>query len=260
MSELVIDGVGRTFPGVRGGAPTIALQPVSLSVADNDFITILGPSGCGKSTLLRIVAGLDAPTTGRVILDGAAVTGPGADRGMVFQSYTLFPWLTVRENICFGLREKGMGAAQQDDIAAHYLDRTGLAAFEHHYPKMLSGGMQQRTAIARALANDPKILLLDEPFGALDNQTRALMQELLLGIWEAERKTVLFVTHDIEEAIFVAGRVVVMSARPGRIKAEVTVDLPHPRHYTVKTTPEFSALKARLTEEIRGEALAAAAT
>ena len=206
---------------MRGGAPTVALQPVSLSVRDNDFIAILGPSGCGKSTLLRIVAGLDTPTTGRVVLDGAPVEGPGADRGMVFQSYTLFPWLTVRQNICFGLREKGMPVAQQDEIAAHYLDRTGLAGFEHHYPKMLSGGMQQRTAIARALANDPKILLLDEPFGALDNQTRGLMQELLLGIWEAERKTVLFVTHDIEEAIFVAGRVVVMSARPGRIKAEV---------------------------------------
>jgi ABC-type nitrate/sulfonate/bicarbonate transport system ATPase subunit len=258
MSKLLIDGVGRTFPGVRGGAPTVALQPVSLSVRDNDFIAILGPSGCGKSTLLRIVAGLDTPTTGRVVLDGAPVVGPGVDRGMVFQSYTLFPWLTVRQNICFGLREKGMSCEQQDAIAAHYLDRTGLAAFEHHYPKMLSGGMQQRTAIARALANDPKILLLDEPFGALDNQTRGLMQELLLGIWETERKTVLFVTHDIEEAIFVAGRVVVMSARPGRIKAEVAIDLPHPRHYTVKTTPEFSALKARLTEEIRVEALAAA--
>ena len=150
----------------------------------------------------------------------------------------------MRENICFGLREKGMPQAeQQDAIAAHYIDRVGLAGFEHHYPKMLSGGMQQRTAIARALANDPKILLLDEPFGALDNQTRALMQELLLGIWEAERKTVLFVTHDIEEAIFMASRVVVMSARPGRIKADVAVDLPHPRHYTMKTTPEFSALR-----------------
>jgi len=258
MSELLIENVGRTFAGVRGGAPTVALQPVSLSVRDNDFIAILGPSGCGKSTLLRIVAGLDTPTTGRVVLDGAPVEGPGADRGMVFQSYTLFPWLTVRQNICFGLREKDMPVAQQDAIAAHYLDRTGLAAFKHHFPKMLSGGMQQRTAIARALANDPKILLLDEPFGALDNQTRGLMQELLLGIWEAERKTVLFVTHDIEEAIFVSGRVVVMSARPGRIKAEVAIDLPHPRHYTVKTTPEFSALKARLTEEIRVEALAAA--
>jgi ABC-type nitrate/sulfonate/bicarbonate transport system ATPase subunit len=259
VSKLLIDGVARTFPGVRGGAPTEALQPTTLAVADNDFITILGPSGCGKSTLLRIVAGLDRPTAGNVLLDGTPVGGPGADRGMVFQSYTLFPWLTVRENICFGLREKRMPPAQQDEIAAHYIARVGLAGFERHYPKMLSGGMQQRTAIARALANDPKILLLDEPFGALDNQTRALMQELLLGIWEAEKKTVLFVTHDIEEAIFMAGRVVVMSARPGRVKAEVAIDLPHPRHYTVKTTPAFSALKARLTEEIRVEALKVAA-
>jgi NitT/TauT family transport system ATP-binding protein/sulfonate transport system ATP-binding protein len=148
-----------------------------------------------------------------------------------------------------------MPVSEQDAIAAHYVERVGLEGFERHYPKMLSGGMQQRTAIARALANDPKILLLDEPFGALDNQTRALMQELLLGIWESEKKTVLFVTHDIEEAIFMAGRVAVMSARPGRIKAEVAIDLPHPRHYTLKTTPEFSALKARLTEEIRVEAL-----
>jgi NitT/TauT family transport system ATP-binding protein/sulfonate transport system ATP-binding protein len=259
MSKLIIESVGRTFPGVRGGPPTEALQPTTLAVADNDFITILGPSGCGKSTLLRIVAGLDHPTTGHVLLDGTPVTGPGADRGMVFQSYTLFPWLTVRENICFGLREKGMPVSEQDAIAAHYVERVGLEGFERHYPKMLSGGMQQRTAIARALANDPKILLLDEPFGALDNQTRALMQELLLGIWESEKKTVLFVTHDIEEAIFMAGRVAVMSARPGRIKAEVAIDLPHPRHYTLKTTPEFSALKARLTEEIRVEALKVAA-
>ena len=255
MSKLLVDAVGRTFPGVRGGPPTEALQPVSLAVADNDFITILGPSGCGKSTLLRVVAGLDTPTTGRVLLDGAPVTGPGADRGMVFQSYTLFPWLTVQQNICFGLREQGVPAARQDEIAAHYIAKVGLAGFEHHFQKMLSGGMQQRTAIARALANDPKILLLDEPFGALDNQTRALMQELLLAIWESEKKTVLFVTHDIEEAIFMAGRVVVMSARPGRVKADVAVDLAHPRHYTLKTTPEFSALKARLTEEIRVEAI-----
>jgi NitT/TauT family transport system ATP-binding protein len=259
MPQLLIEGVSRTFPGVRGGAPTQALQPTSLAVADNDFITILGPSGCGKSTLLRIVAGLDTPTAGHVVFDGAPVKGPGAERGMVFQSYTLFPWLSVRENIAFGLREKGMPQPQQDEIVAHYIERVGLRGFEHHHPKMLSGGMQQRTAIARALANDPKILLLDEPFGALDNQTRGLMQELLLGIWEAERKTVLFVTHDIEEAIFMANRVIVMSARPGRIKAEVAVELPHPRHYTVKTSPEFSALKARLTEEIRVEAIRATA-
>ena len=255
MSALAIDDVSRTFPGVHRGPPTQALLPTSLAVADNDFITILGPSGCGKSTLLRIVAGLDVPTTGQVRLDGQAVKGPGADRGMVFQSYTLFPWLTVTENICFGLREKSVPPGRQAEIAAHYVDKVGLRGFERHYPKMLSGGMQQRTAIARALANEPRILLLDEPFGALDNQTRSLMQELLLSIWESERKTVLFVTHDIEEAIFMANRVVVMTARPGRIKAEVPVPLAHPRHYTIKTAPEFSALKARLTEEIRVEAL-----
>jgi ABC-type nitrate/sulfonate/bicarbonate transport system ATPase subunit len=259
MSKLYIDGVGRVFPGVRGGPPTEALRPTTLAVADNDFITILGPSGCGKSTLLRIVAGLDHPTSGKVLLDGIAVTGPGPDRGMVFQSYTLFPWLTVEENICFGLRERGVAPARQAEVARHWLDKVGLVGFERHFPKQLSGGMQQRTAIARALANDPKILLLDEPFGALDNQTRGLMQELLLGIWEASKTTVLFVTHDIEEAIFMAGRVVVMSARPGAIKAEVAVPLAHPRHYTVKTTPAFSTLKARLTEEIRTEALKAVA-
>jgi NitT/TauT family transport system ATP-binding protein/sulfonate transport system ATP-binding protein len=259
MSKLVVDGVSRVFPGVRGGLPTQALQETHLQVADNDFICILGPSGCGKSTLLRIVAGLDRPTTGRVMLDGEPVARPGPDRGMVFQSYTLFPWLTVQQNICFGLREKGVPQAEQGRVAAHFVERVGLRGFESHYPKMLSGGMQQRTALARALANDPKILLLDEPFGALDNQTRALMQELLLGIWEADRKTVLFVTHDIDEAIFMANRVAVMTARPGRIKSDVRIDLPHPRHYTVKTTPEFSAYKARLTEEIRAESIKAAA-
>ncbi|MBT9288579.1 MULTISPECIES: ABC transporter ATP-binding protein [Prosthecodimorpha] len=259
MSKLSIEGVGRVFPGVRGGKPVTALQPTTLAVAPNDFITVLGPSGCGKSTLLRIVAGLDHPTSGRVLLDGRAVTRPGPDRGMVFQSYTLFPWLTVAENIAFGLEEKRVAKTEQARIVAEYVEKVGLRGFEHHYPKQLSGGMQQRTAIARALANDPEILLLDEPFGALDNQTRGLMQELLLGIWEREQKTVMFVTHDIEEAIFLASRVIVMSARPGRIKADIKVDLPHPRHYTVKTSPEFSALKARLTEEIRVEAVLAAA-
>ena len=258
MSKLVVETVSKAFPGLRRGPPTRALEPIDLAVADNDFISILGPSGCGKSTLLRIVAGLEAPSTGRVLVDGRAVASPGPDRGMVFQSYTLFPWLTVRENICFGLREKGVPQAEQDRIAARFLDRVGLRGFEDHYPKMLSGGMQQRTALARALANDPKILLLDEPFGALDHQTRALMQELLLGIWEADRTTVLFVTHDIDEAIFMANRVAVMTARPGRVKSDVRIDLPHPRHYTVKTTLEFSAYKARLTEEIRVESIKAA--
>ncbi|WP_398483522.1 ABC transporter ATP-binding protein [Tardiphaga sp.] len=258
MSKLIVENVSRVFPAVRGGTPTRALEPTNLNVADNDFVTILGPSGCGKSTLLRMVAGLDTPTTGRILLDGKAITGPGADRGMVFQSYTLFPWLTVAENIAFGLRERGISQKERSSIAREWLDKVGLTSFANHFPKQLSGGMQQRTAIARALANDPKILLLDEPFGALDNQTRALMQELLLGIWERERKTVIFVTHDIEEAIFLASRVVVMSARPGRIKADIPVDLPHPRHYTIKTSPAFSDLKARLTEEIRVEAVLAA--
>ncbi len=258
MSRLSIQQVGKTFAGLRGKPSTQALLPVSLEVADNDFITVLGPSGCGKSTLLRLVAGLDAPSCGQILLDGQPVRGPGADRGVVFQSYTLFPWLTVRRNICFGLREKGLPAAQQQEISDHYIAKVGLRGFEDHYPKQLSGGMQQRVAIARALANDPKILLLDEPFGALDNQTRVLMQELLLGIWESAQKTVLFVTHDIDEAIFMANRVAVFSARPGRIKTEIAVDFPHPRHYTIKTSPEFSALKARLTEEIRAEAMASA--
>jgi len=259
VSKLAIEGVSRIFPPVRRGTPTHALEPTTLAVADNDFVTILGPSGCGKSTLLRLIAGLDQPTTGKILLDGKPVSAPGAERGMVFQSYTLFPWLTVADNIAFGLREKGVPAPQRAKVVHEWVNRIGLAGFEHHHPKQLSGGMQQRTAIARALANDPAILLLDEPFGALDNQTRALMQELLLGIWERDRKTVLFVTHDIEEAIFLASRVLVMTARPGRIKADLAIDLPHPRHYTIKTSPDFSALKARLTEEIRAEAVIAAA-
>jgi ABC-type nitrate/sulfonate/bicarbonate transport system ATPase subunit len=256
VSKLVVQGVSRLFISPKG-QQTQALSPVDLSVAENDFVTILGPSGCGKSTLLRIVAGLDQPTTGQVLLDGDPVLGPGADRGMVFQSYTLFPWLTVEQNICFGLREKRMPLSQQKERSDYFIAKVGLRGFEQHFPKQLSGGMQQRTAIARALVNDPKILLLDEPFGALDNQTRVLMQELLLGIWESAQKTVLFVTHDIDEAIFMANRVAVFTARPGRIKTELSVNLAHPRHYTIKTSPEFMALKAQLTEEIRAEAIAA---
>jgi ABC-type nitrate/sulfonate/bicarbonate transport system ATPase subunit len=250
---LTVRGVERRFD------KTLALQATDLDVAENDFITILGPSGCGKSTLLRIVAGLDRQTAGEVLLDGQRIDGPGADRGVVFQSYTLFPWLTVRENVCFGLVERGLQRAQQLEIADAFLAKVGLKGFENHYPKQLSGGMQQRTAIARALANGPRMLLMDEPFGALDHQTRELMQELLLGIWEQERKTVLFVTHDIDEAVFMGSRVVVMSARPGRIKLDRRVELPHPRHYSVKTTPAFAELKSELMEQVRVEVRAAAA-
>jgi ABC-type nitrate/sulfonate/bicarbonate transport system ATPase subunit len=251
---LTLRGVSRTFASARGDTP--ALQATDLDVAENDFVTILGPSGCGKSTLLRIVAGLDRPSTGEVLLDGRRIDGPGADRGMVFQSYTLFPWLDVLDNVCFGLRERGLPRAQQVETARDFIRRVGLSGFEHHYPKQLSGGMQQRTALARALANGPRMLLMDEPFGALDHQTRELMQELLLGIWEAERKTVLFVTHDIDEAVFMGSRVVVMSARPGRIKVDRAVALAHPRHWSVKTTPEFARLKGELMEQVRVEVLA----
>jgi ABC-type nitrate/sulfonate/bicarbonate transport system ATPase subunit len=257
MTLLSVRGVERRFSSGQGS--TLALQATDLDVAENEFITILGPSGCGKSTLLRIVAGLDQPTAGQALLAGHTITGPGAERGMVFQSYTLFPWLTVLDNVCFGLRERGLPRAEQLERAAHFIAQVGLKGFERHYPKQLSGGMQQRTALARALANRPRMLLMDEPFGALDHQTRELMQELLLGIWEAERTTVLFVTHDIDEAVFMGSRVVVMSARPGRIKLDRPVPLPHPRSYAVKTTPAFMALKAELTEAVRAEVIAAQA-
>jgi ABC-type nitrate/sulfonate/bicarbonate transport system ATPase subunit len=256
IPTLQVRGVERRFESAGGSM--LALEATNLDVAENDFVTILGPSGCGKSTLLRIVAGLDVQTAGEVLLDGKRISGPSAERGMVFQSYTLFPWLTVLENVCFGLRERGMPREQQLGIAHGFLAKVGLAAFAEHYPKQLSGGMQQRTALARALANNPRMLLMDEPFGALDHQTRELMQELLLGIWEAQRKTVLFVTHDIDEAAFLGTRVVVMSARPGRIKIDRAIEFAHPRHYSVKTAPAFSALKAELTEQLRTEVLAAA--
>ncbi len=260
---LCINAVSRCFPSTQGGPPTVALQATDLTVAENDFVTILGPSGCGKSTLLRIVAGLDKQSSGEVLLAGQRITGPGADRGMVFQSYTLFPWMSVLDNVCFGLRERGLPRPQQLEQAGRFLHKVGLGGFERHYPKQLSGGMQQRVAIARALANSPRMLLMDEPFGALDHHTRELMQELLLGIWEgdqaSERKTVIFVTHDIDEAVFMGSRVLVMSARPGRIKLDRAVPLPHPRHYSVKTSPEFTALKAELTEQVRVEVRAAMA-
>jgi ABC-type nitrate/sulfonate/bicarbonate transport system ATPase subunit len=194
---------------------------------------------------------------GSVRIDGTEIRKPGADRGMVFQQPTLFPWKNVLENIAYGPRVGGRGRAAADRIARHFMGKVGLAAFAEYYPQELSGGMQQRVGIARALAISPNVLLMDEPFGSLDAQTRTMMQEVLLGIWEELHTTVLFVTHDIEEAIFLASRVVVMTARPGRIKADVAIDLPHPRHYTIKTSPEFSALKARLTEEIRAEVVLA---
>lgn len=236
----------------------IALQQTIFDVYEGEFVTILGPSGCGKSTILRVVAGLVEPSSGQVLMDGREIKSPGVDRGMVFQSYTLFPWLTVQKNIEFGLELKSVNKKEREEIARHYLKLIGLDGFENVYPVNLSGGMKQRVAIARALANNPEILLMDEPFGALDAQTRTIMQELLLNIWEETHKTIMFVTHDVEEAIFLGDTIYIMTARPGRIKERIKVDLPRPRGYEVKDEPEFLMYKRRILELIREESIKAA--
>ncbi len=258
LSKLRIEDVTVRFAG-RRGQPVTALEHISLAIADRELSCIVGPSGCGKSTLLRLVAGLERPTAGAITLDGRPITGPSAERGMVFQSYTLFPWLTVRRNVEFGPDLRGVPAAVRRRSALAFIRQVGLDGFEDAYPNQLSGGMRQRAALARALANDPEILLMDEPFGALDSQTRALMQEMLLDIWEQSHKTVLFITHDIDEALFLGDVVYVMSARPGRIKEEIAVDIPRPRTLDVLTAPEFTALKRRVLGLIREEAMRALA-
>jgi NitT/TauT family transport system ATP-binding protein len=243
----------------RRGSAVTALDDISLEVADREFSVIVGPSGCGKSTLLRLVAGLNAPSSGVLELDEKPITGPSRDRGMVFQSYTLFPWLTVRKNVEFGPKIARIAARKRAEAAARYIELVGLKGFEHAYPAQLSGGMRQRVALARALANDPKVLLMDEPFGALDSQTRSLMQELLLAIWERDHKTVLFITHDIDEALFLGDRVYVMTARPGRIKEEIPVPIPRPRSVEVLTSPAFTELKRGVMAHIREETMKAVA-
>jgi NitT/TauT family transport system ATP-binding protein len=256
MAKLRIEDVTLRFLP-KGGKPVTALDRISLDVAEEEFSVIVGPSGCGKSSLLRLVAGLIEPSAGTISLDGKIVTRPGRDRGMVFQSYTLFPWLTVQDNVEFGLKLGGMAVAERKRIAKRYIEQVGLEGFEKSYPKQLSGGMMQRVALARALANDPEILLMDEPFGALDSQTRSLMQELLLNIWEQSHKTVLFITHDIDEAILLGDRVHVMTARPGRIKEVVEIDIPRPRNVDVLTSIEFIAIKRRIMALIHDEAVRA---
>jgi NitT/TauT family transport system ATP-binding protein len=256
MAKLRIEDVTLRFLP-KGGKPVTALDRISLDVAEEEFSVIVGPSGCGKSSLLRLVAGLIEPSAGMISLDGKVVTRPGRDRGMVFQSYTLFPWLTVQDNVEFGLKLGGMALAERKRIAKRYIEQVGLEGFEKSYPKQLSGGMMQRVALARALANDPEILLMDEPFGALDSQTRSLMQELLLNIWEQSHKTVLFITHDIDEAILLGDRVHVMTARPGRIKEVVEIDIARPRNVDVLTSTEFIAIKRRIMALIHDEAVRA---
>jgi len=245
--KLRVEGVSLHYPDGKGGH-VVALDDVSFDVPEKQFAVLVGPSGCGKSSLLYLAAGLNDVTSGEILLDGKPVHGPGPDRGMVFQGYTLFPWLNVRENIAFGLKRKGIPAAERREIVDHYLDEVGLSKFADSYSRHLSGGMKQRVAIARALANDPQVLLMDEPFGALDSQTRLQMQKLLLRVWEKSHKTVLFVTHDIDEAILLGDRVLVMSARPGRIARELTVPIAHPRSMDQVMEPEFIALKRQILD------------
>ena len=229
----------------------LVLDRINLNIYPNEFVCIVGASGCGKSTLLNIIAGLLPPSLGKVTINGKELLGPGADRGMVFQNYTLFPWLSVADNIAFGLKLKKISQAQQKEIIRYYLDIIGLTKFAHAYPKQLSGGMKQRVAIARALANQPEILLLDEPFGALDSQTKEQMQEFLLDLWDKTHITLLMITHDVEEAIFLAQKIYVMSAHPGRIKEEIKIDLPEQRHLDIKLTTEFIDYKRRVIQALR---------
>lgn len=250
--KLVARGVGRRFR--LAGSELTVLQDLNLEVNSNELVSIVGPSGCGKSTFLHMVAGLVEPSSGEIWVDGQPVQGPGPDRGMVFQTYTLFPWLTVFQNVLFPLRwQRHLSPDERTELVWTYLRAVGLADFADAYPGQLSGGMRQRVAIARAFAARPSVLLMDEPFGALDAQTRRWMQELLLEVWDQHRVTILFVTHDVEEAIFLADRVYVMTARPGRIKAEISVPLARPRSYDVQTSPEFIALRRHIVELLREE-------
>lgn len=241
---LTVENLTREYE--TGNGSFRALSNISFSVRARELICVIGPSGCGKSTLIRIVAGLEEPSSGHVALDGDTVHGPGADRGMVFQSYTLFPWLTVRDNVSFGLKMKGVPPVRADGIARRFLEMVGLQAFADAYPKELSGGMKQRVAIARALANQPRILLMDEPFGALDAQTRGSMQSHLLRIWESVDITILFITHDLDEAIYLADRIIVLGANPGRILEIIEVPVPRPRHSSQFLSGHFLATKKRL--------------
>jgi NitT/TauT family transport system ATP-binding protein len=247
---LAIDGLGKDFKTPRGSVT--ALSEVSFTVHKKEFVSVIGPSGCGKSTLIRLLAGLETPSRGKVALDGKSVVGPGAERGMVFQSYTLFPWLCVRENVMFGPRLRGVSKQVARAKAGEWLEVVGLSKFADHYPDQLSGGMKQRVAIARALANEPRILLMDEPFGALDAQTRCGMQSHLIRIWDSVDLTVLFITHDLDEAIFLADRIVVLAAHPGRIAEVIEVPVPRPRERAHLLSGPFLATKERLETLIYG--------
>jgi ABC-type nitrate/sulfonate/bicarbonate transport system ATPase subunit len=258
-AKISFRDITKEFVPQSGGAAMKAIDGLSLDIAEKDFVCLIGPSGCGKSTLLNLIAGFEQATSGEVLLDGVGITGPGADRGVVFQEGALFPWLSVLDNVCYGPRRLGVPRERYLADAHAILDEVGLSAFAKHLPSELSGGMRQRVAIARALINRPPVLLMDEPFGALDPQTRVLMQEMLLKIWEHDNRTVLFITHDVEEALFLGTRVVVMSSRPGRVLEDVRADLPRPRDYSVLSHPDFVRIKGELFALVREQTIAAAA-
>jgi NitT/TauT family transport system ATP-binding protein len=251
MALLEVKGVFKLFNA--NGNQMEALQNINLEIEENEFICFIGPSGCGKTTLLRIIAGLEEPSGGEILLEGRPIKGPGPERGMVFQEYSLFPWRTVLDNVAFGLELKGISKEERHIKARQYLKMVELERFEERYPHELSGGMKQRVAIARALVNDPKALLMDEPFGALDAQTRNIMQSELLRIWEEEKKTIVFVTHSVDEAIYLADRIVIMSARPGKIKDVIKIDLPRPRS---RTSQDVNVIRDRILCDLRSEILA----
>jgi ABC-type nitrate/sulfonate/bicarbonate transport system ATPase subunit len=240
----------RVFPAIRRHAEVVGLGDFTLDIRRNEIVVVLGPSGCGKSTLLNLIAGFDRPTSGTILLEGQPVTKPGPDRGVVFQDYALFPWLTVKQNVQFGLKERGLPRAERSKQAQEYLELVGLEGFESRWTHELSGGMRQRVALARVFAIHPKILLMDEPFAALDAQTRTLLQRELLRVWEHDKRTVLFVTHSVDEAVFLAHRIVVMTARPGTIKEVIEVDLPFPHD---PTDEAFNVLRRRVTVSIEEE-------
>ncbi|MDR7417033.1 MAG: ABC transporter ATP-binding protein [Armatimonadota bacterium] len=242
MEGLVIRNLTKVYYDPYMGQHVVAVEDISLTIGPGEFVAILGPSGCGKTTLLNMVAGFIPPTRGEILLNGRRITGPGPDRGVVFQSFALFPWKTVLENVAFGLKMRGLPRAERERIAREYIALVGLEGFEHRYPHELSGGMQQRVGVARVLANDPELMLMDEPFASVDAQTRMSLQEELARIWELRHPTILFVTHDVEEAVFLANRVVILTHRPGRVRTILEVPLPRPRRW--RDLLEDSAYKA----------------
>jgi NitT/TauT family transport system ATP-binding protein len=253
MSDIALEAAGVKKVYTKNGRPLDILDVERFSVREREFITVIGPSGCGKSTFLHIIGGFIKAEAGNIRVYGKEVSGPGPDRGMMFQEFALFPWRTVAGNVAWGLEAQGVPRAQIDEIVARQLAMTGLTDFAHHHPAELSGGMKQRVALARVLAFDPKVLLMDEPFGALDAQTREAMQEELMRLWETTHKTIVFVTHDIEEAVYLGDRVVVLTARPGRIREEVPIDLPRPRELDVKKSLRCHEYRNYIWDLIRSE-------